>query len=118
MSYARFSHSSDVYVYVSWDGGWQIHVAKYRYVNTEPFPTMDGIHPTDTQSYNRRYLEQKTWLESATIEPIGLPYDGESYVEKSPGAAADRLEELRSAGYMVQQYAIDLLRGESLEVKP
>jgi hypothetical protein len=47
------------------------------------------------------------------LRPIGLPHDGESFLDGSPSDCADRLEGLRALGYTVPQYAIDELREEA-----
>ena len=46
------------------------------------------------------------------LRPIGLPCDGESFNDSTPGECADTLERLRGMGYIVPQYAIDALREE------
>lgn len=50
------------------------------------------------------------------LRPIGLPHDGGGFNDATPAECADRLEWLRSMGYVVPQYAIDALRSESAEL--
>jgi hypothetical protein len=55
------------------------------------------------------------WMIDATLVPIGLPHDGEMYSFATASEAAEKMEELRSVGYNVPQYAIDALRAEAQE---
>jgi hypothetical protein len=48
----------------------------------------------------------------APLRDITLLHAGECFSDPTPGACADRLEELRRIGYVVPQYAIDNLRDE------
>ena len=59
----------------------------------------------------------KTWLATHRLVPIGLPHDGEHFDDDSPGWCADRLERLKSLGYMVPQDAIDWLREDQEKLK-
>ena len=54
-------------------------------------------------------------LHMIPLRPIGLPHDGETFNDSTPAECADRLEQLRSIGYIVPQYAIDALRSEIIE---
>lgn len=45
------------------------------------------------------------------------PRDGIDYVSETPGECADLLEDLRSQGFNVPQYAIDALREEQEEME-
>ena len=60
----------------------------------------------------REYLDR-----SEEDEWIELPdsHAGESYGFKTAGACADKLEEIRAAGFNVPQYAIDDLRADDAE---
>ena len=51
-------------------------------------------------------------LADSEYEELSGPHAGETYSEGSPGDCADRLEEIRSSGLNVPQYAIDALREE------
>jgi hypothetical protein len=48
---------------------------------------------------------------------IYLPHAGETFYEEGPGAAAERLLQLRRIGYHVPDYAIDQLQAEANEGK-
>jgi hypothetical protein len=113
MSYCRWSSDDfrcDVYCYC--DGsGWRIYVAGRRHVPVEPLP--DPAPEGDTDAWVERMVRVSQMIQDATLVDIGGPLDGESYHEPTPGDAADRLEEIRAAGYIVPQYAIDELRAEA-----
>lgn len=112
MSYCRFSSDGfqcDVYVYES-DAGWITHVAANRPISDEPPPTR-ATHPDAIA----RMTAEMDWLKTATRIAIGLWHDRATYVDHSPAACAKRLEDLRSAGYNVPQYAIDNLYAEAKE---
>lgn len=123
MSYCRWSSDDfacDVYVYES-ASGWEIHVAAKRMVPAEPMPPNGGEDdaiPFNVNAYIARHNEVVRIARISEHAPIGLLLDGESYREHSPGDAADRLEEIRAAGYNVPQYAIDELREEEAETHP
>lgn len=113
---------SDVYVYEDCDGGWVTHVAGRRYVFTEPMPP-----PVDIDASDRSTLRDQVaaWIQRDKLvdeirarhelQPIGLPHDGGSFRDPTPGACCDRLLDLRSMGYTVPQGAIDALREEQAE---
>ena len=116
MSYCRWSHGSDVYVYEDVNGGWTTHVAGSRHSNPAPYPEMPKewwLMPVGEAMALHR--AQQNWYKAATTVPIGFDLDGQSFNDETPGECADRLEELRGMGYDVPQYAIDLLREEGNE---
>lgn len=117
MSYCRFSSDDfqcDVYVYDS-EEGIVTHVARARrVVDTSTLPALNG---NDVDAILRRHRELMRQFddESIPIVPIGLSEDGKSFVDDTPGEAADRLETLRAMGYRVPQHAIDVLREEHVQ---
>jgi hypothetical protein len=52
-------------------------------------------------------------VRKAKLVNIGLAHDGQTFDDPTPEACADRLEQLRAAGYVVPQSAIDRLREEA-----
>ena len=144
MSYCRWSSMNwrcDVYVYADVGGGWTTHVAgRRRIVSPLPdlplmrLPNFGGHWNRETRRmeypsrwhalgarivfgfsafwHNRVHLAS---LRLIPLRPIGKAHDGESFNDATPTECADRLEQLRSAGYIVPQYAIDALRDEVLE---
>lgn len=118
MSYCRWSsddYQCDVYVYHDVHGGWTTHVAGRRHVPPEPLPE-PVAYRDDPGGWMERHTAVMKLLDRAKLVAIGLPHDGERYNDPTPGAAADRLERLREAGYNVPQYAIDALRGEQRDI--
>lgn len=117
MSYCRFScddFQCDVYVYADVAGGWTTHVANRRHDRgglqfPEPVP-FDEAH---IEAWLERYHEVGRLLERCPLVPIGLEYDGATFSDPTPGACADRLEQLEKAGYRVPASAIEQLRAES-----
>jgi hypothetical protein len=123
VSYCRFSSDdfrSDVYVYDSVLGGWQVHVASRRHANAAPRPEYpDGWHragETGIELFMAHTKAMNAWLEAAEMVPIGLPRDGESQLLGSPGEAADMLQELKDMGYIVPDGVIDTLREEQKDL--
>lgn len=142
MSYCRWSSMNwmcDVYVYESIYGGWETHVAGGRRI-FPPIPDFflsgklpscggkwDGASHTVVYPnvlcrmaakivfgfgafwHNRVHMRM---LEAIPIRKHTLPFAGQSFIDPTPGECAERLEHLRSLGYVVPQYAIDELRAE------
>lgn len=119
MSYCRWSSMNDmcdVYVYEDVAGGWTTHVATKRRI-LPPIPSLPlGRVPTRLWLLWDRYVHRAT-LHLIPLRPIGLPHDGCSFNDSTPGACADRLESLRAMGYRVPLYAIDTLREEDREAQ-
>lgn len=116
MSYCRFSSDDfqcDVYVYADCTGGWTTHVAGRRHVFKEPLPA--DVSLENKEEWVKRYARVMELIDSAELVDIGLPFDGETFNDPTPGECADRLEILRAAGYNVPQYAIDQLRDEAFD---
>lgn len=112
MSYCRWS--SDDYacdVCVQEADGWITHVAGNRVVPCRPMPQPIS-YEDDPDAFFERHQEVLDIVSESEHEPIGLEHDGAYFNDPTPGAAADRLEMLREAGYNVPQYAIDSLREE------
>ena len=65
-------------------------------------------------SFWHNYVHLPT-LQYIPLRDIGLPCDGRTYADETPGACAARLEGLRAMGYNVPQRAIDRLREEEGE---
>jgi hypothetical protein len=113
VSYARWSSRSNVYVYESEDG-FVTHVAARRWA--EPIPEARLSLLVDGQRFwweLQRRLERQA-REVTALVPIGMPHDGATFVDKTAGECADRLEGLRVWGYLVPDRAAEVLRGEQL----
>ena len=116
MSYCRWSsdnHACDVYVYQDYTGAYVIHVACNKPVGEIPklpYPV------TDTKEFVVAYKAHHEFLRTCERAPIGLEYDGKTFIDGSPSECAMRLERLRDMGYRVPQYAIDALHEEQKEI--
>lgn len=117
MSYCRFSsdnYRSDIYAYEHMEGGWMVNVAARRHTAATPIPVLPlrwwNLEPQEAMNLLQA---QRAWLDQADLTPIGLPHDGEEFVEESAAACLSRLEYLRGLGYIVPQGAIDALREEA-----
>jgi hypothetical protein len=141
MSYCRWSTDlfrCDVYVYES-DEGWVTHVAGRKLKHSVP-PEIDAMPQTtfkESWARDRAYAAWRDTLPSDEVpvsylqadgttrdglwrspkdseyEDLPEPWAGETYVDATPGACADRLEVLRGRGFQVPQSAIDSLRAET-----
>lgn len=140
MSYCRWSSMNfmcDVYVYEDCDGGWTTHVAGNRRaippIPTLPWPTLRGktnapamgfihdnwmdklIDSIKLKLWHLSYRLHMLSLRPIPSRPIGLPCDGKSFNDPTPGDCADRLIALRDMGYNVPKHSIDALREEQNE---
>jgi hypothetical protein len=105
MAYCRFSSDDwqcDVYCYASVSGAWVTHVAAVRHVGELPHRgawaefIRGRISPSD---YAAIHAEQMRFLDESPREPIGLPFDGQSFDDVGPLQCRARLIELRALGY-------------------
>jgi hypothetical protein len=114
MSYCRWSSDNwkcDVYVYEAADG-YTIHVAGNRIIGDVPEIAWDqGV---DRLGETARAAQ--AYLNSCSREPIGLPYDGQTFVLPDPTECAAKLRDLRDLGYHVPDYAIAELEAEAAEI--
>lgn len=144
MSYCRWSSMNwrcDVYVYEDVGGGWTTHVAGRRRV-IPPIPDLPIMRlPSFCGKWDREALRMDypsrwhaigarivfgayalwhRWVHMGSLHliplrSIGLPYDGESFNDATPGECAARLESLRDVGYIVPRGVISALRQEDTE---
>ena len=114
MAYCRWS-DCDVYVYEDVGGGWTTHVAGRRRVAGKA----PDINFTSVETIQATYAARNAWYEAhPEMNDIGLPCDGESYNDASPGECADRLQGLKAMGYDVPDEVIDELREEHKDFTP
>lgn len=119
MSYCRWSSDnwkSDVYTYACVDGTWTTHVAARKRVGE--LPDHPGFKPPHDEAFLRRHREYQAAVSAAELVPIGLPHDGKTFKDGSPGECWATLVMLRTAGYHVPQYALDELYDEAQEAAP
>ena len=93
-----------------------VHVAANRHVSEQPKPEpMELAVHKSTDEFVANHQAWREWFAGAHLVPINGPHDGCDYCEETAADAADRLEQLRAAGYVVPQCAIDALRTEANE---
>lgn len=114
MAYCRWSSdnfSCDLYIYESHDGI-SINVASRRMVGD--VPEIDWSSP---ENLHDSYRQQMKFMEIAHHEPIGLPYDGQSFYGLSREDAIIFLEVLKEIGYNFPSSVIEDLKQEIKEFK-
>lgn len=122
MSYCRWSDQQfecDIYAFAHMQGTYEVWVASQRHTSPAPKPTVPPFPVKGTEQQIEEWIEAENqfdkWMDGATLVPIGLPHDGAMFSFATPAEAAEKMEELRSVGYNVPQYAIDALREEAKE---
>lgn len=127
MSYCRLSSDNgycDAYVYESVHGGFETHLAGRRQPPGAPDKPstamwkaiMAGRSDLATDAYKAAQPIWDAWEEQNPLIEIDHPEAGESFNHETPGECADNLERLRSEGFVIPQYAIDMLRQEQSEL--
>ena len=114
MSYCRWSsddHQCDLYVYHDHRDVWLTHVAARRIHYLRPLPP--PVNPVQAwAAYIDRYNVVQRLFDQSPLEPIGLPHDGATFEDESPGACADRVAALRALGYRCPDGVEETLRDE------
>ena len=118
MSYARFSTNafrSHVYVDKHAAGHYQIDVARKEHdVDRSGLPPEPDESEEDFgERYAKYWREVMDLVKGAEMVPIGGPLDGEWFEEETAESAAERLAQIREAGYNVPDKAIERLREEA-----
>ena len=120
MSYCRWSSDDfacDLYCYES-DYGYVTHVASSRVVGpVPPLPSAQEFIHGDADTIAAAFKAQHDYLGIAGREDIGLPHDGETFVDDALDEFEARLRELRSLGYRFPDYVFDII-AEEKEVTP
>ena len=114
MSYCRWSSDNfacDLYCYEDVNGGFTTHVARNRVVGDVPKFSLN--EPKD--ELFAAYRKQMAWLTTAKREPIGLPFDGESFNDPDLESFLARLLNLAEAGYHFPASVIKTVRDELQE---
>ena len=115
MSYCRWSSDNwkcDVYCYEDCSGGWTTHVASQKHVDVPEanFPEENTKEAKD--KWAKEMKEQMKHLETCTMRPIGLAYDGETFNDPTLEEFKERLTMLKEAGYNVPAYVFETIDDE------
>lgn len=101
--WSSMNWSCDLYIYEGCDGQWHTYVASNRIVGN--IPQVDNtIFHKDVYTeklgeiWTEQHKAQMTFLESCERKPIGLKYDGESFVDDKE-ILLSRLQMLKGEGY-------------------
>jgi hypothetical protein len=122
MSYCRWSsddYTCDVYVYEDVSSGWTTHVASNRVVWDDRRPAPVPFDTSSDEAFKRWFGRGREVMDLLDVMPrreIGLPHDGETFSDDTPGECAETLLMLKSLGYNVPQDAIDALRDEQSDL--
>jgi len=105
MSYCRWGclgGTSDIYCFQS-ECGYIIHVASKKIVGGVPDELM---YPKDTtvEEFIEYHKKLREFKQQAQREPIGLPYDSQTFSYDTPEETIEKLEELREVGYIVPEH--------------
>lgn len=101
MSYCRFSTNDylcDLYAYER-NNGIQVYVAQYRPVYTEALPAYIPLNPNTIFAYVARCREVRDRYLAAEKRPIGLNFDGESFLCETRQEFLEVLLMLKADGY-------------------
>lgn len=114
MSYCRWSSDNfncDLYCYEDINGGWTTHVAGSRYVGD--IPKIDYEAPPEV--WTQQFRAQHEFLRVTTMEPIGLPYDGQTFNDPTLDEFRLRIVMLKEAGYIVPDHVLEQIDEEIAE---
>lgn len=120
MSYVRWSHKSDVYIYVDVMGLWTVHVASQTTVNGDDIETLGE---RTFRAYKEKQLsnlqsilqEQKEKINSLDKMDIESEFAGKTFQVGSAKEMVDLLVRMVNDGIKVPTFVIDELMEESLE---
>jgi hypothetical protein len=128
MSFCRWSSDNfqcDLYCYEDVSGGITTHVASNRVVgeipeapfellmnegSTIPEQVLNRMTEANLKRYMEAHRRQMDFLETCKREPIGLPYDGQSFNDPDYESFLARLLHLRETGYHFPDYVLDLVK--------
>lgn len=116
MSYCRWSSDNwrcDLYCYEDSQGGFTTHVAGRRIVGDIPKePELKLINGELPENFMAEHQAVMRFLDTAERQPIGLPFDGESFNDPDLESFLQRVTDLREVGYNVPDHVFDEIREE------
>lgn len=90
-----------------------IHVATSKLVGEPPPADIFG----DKDTYIAQSKVRSKWMDKAEYEPIGLPFDGETYTLETIEDFCDKMKELKAAGYHIPDGVIESIE-EEIKAQP
>ena len=117
MSYCRWSTDNfncDLYAYQS-DRGYIIHVCAGKYSGDIPKNDMsflDSGTKEDIDKYLQTSKVQSDYLKTCGTEPIGLPYDGETFELETIEDFYNKMQELIKVGYRCPESVLEGIKDE------
>lgn len=118
MAYCRWSSNDfqcDLYVFADVGGGYTTHVAGSRYVFKEPLPDAVPFDLEHLEESMERDAKISEMCETAQLQPIGLPLDGESFFNLDQEDTVALLQRLHKMGYRFPTDIIEDIRGDADE---
>jgi len=112
MSYCRWSSDNwkcDLYCYEGSDG-FVTHIANRKLVKEAPL--VPDLLTTDNETWSKAHGSQMDFLKYAKRKDIGLPYDGQTFVDESLEDFLERVKHLKETGYCVPDYVIKSIEDE------
>lgn len=113
MSYCRWSSDDfacDLYCYEDVRGGYTTHIASNRVVGeVPPVPDILEVVP---EEWVAACNAQDAFLGTVQREPIGLPFDGQTFNDPGLESFLARLIELRAAGYRFPECVLNDVKAE------
>lgn len=109
-SYCKWStdnYQCDLCCYDGLSGGITIHVGTHRL--KESPPALPSIENTDIDDFLDSFNRHNEFMMTAVRVPIGLAYDGQTFRVKNEQIFLEKLELLKSAGYIFPHSLIQFL---------
>lgn len=104
-----------MYCYQDCSGGYTTWVAGLRHKGNIPkVPSLNLVFKKKItqEEWSVAHRKQMDWLDTAEMEEIGLPYDGERFNDPDLISFLNRVSHLKKVGYNVPDYVIDSIRQE------
>jgi hypothetical protein len=118
MSYCRWSTDDfqcDLYCFEHTYGWYQTYVAGNRIEFAEPLPEPVPFTKETFDEWWKRYKVVEKIIQKSKKVPIGLPYDGQGFRDKTPQEFLSRLLTLKAAGYRFPDEVIEQIKEEIKE---
>lgn len=97
-----------MYCYEDVSGGITTHIAGNRVIGD--IPEVPFLLDVDSKTWLKAHRKQMRFLDKAKREPIGLPYDNETFNDPDYESFLKRLLHLREVGYNFSDYVIEAVK--------